>query len=253
MKTNIDVIDIPNLQKVYHRGPPLSNGPLPSVFYFSLSGHESLDLDPFNQPAVILSGQGIRVFSLTLPGHDGDFPHQHAIKEWGNILASGKSIVDDFVGICIRALEFLVAQGYADPHSIAAAGLSRGAYIATQFAAKDERVGTILGFAPLTRLETIKDFKVEADPELLSKHALENLIPELLKKKLRFYIGNYDTLVGTPHCFSFIHALSEAAYQHNRRFPPVELIIYPSIGHKGHGTPPEIFTAGSEWLAKSLA
>ena len=252
MKTNIDVIDAPGNPKIYHRGPPLSNGPLPSIFYFSLSGKESLDLDPFNQPAVFLSEQGMRVFSLTLPGHEGAFPHPHAIKGWGNIHSSGKSIVEEFIKLCIISLDFLIAEGYVDRDSIGAAGLSRGAYMATQFAAKDVRVGTVLGFAPLTRLETIKDFKTSGDPDSLSEHALENLIPDLLKKKLRFYIGNYDTLVSTPYCFSFIHDLTESAYQQNRRFPPIELIIYPSIGHKGHGTPPEIFEAGSAWLAESL-
>ena len=251
MQIKIDVIDAGEY-KIYHRGPPLGNGPLPSIFYFSLSGEESLDLDPFNQPAVFLSEQGIRVFSLTLPGHDGAFPHQNAIKEWGNILASGKSIAEEFIEVCKQSLDFLIAQNYIDPNHIGVAGLSRGAYIATHFAAKDKRIGTILGYAPLTRLETIKDFKSMVDPELLSTYTLENLIPDLIDRKLRFYIGNHDSLVSTSNCFSFIHGLTESAYAQNRRFPPVELIIYPSIGHKGHGTPPEIFTAGSAWLAKNL-
>ncbi|HEV8051853.1 MAG TPA: prolyl oligopeptidase family serine peptidase [Parachlamydiaceae bacterium] len=253
MQIKIDVIDAPGKNKIYHRGPPLNHGPLPSIFYFSLSGEESLGLEPYNQPAVFLSEQGLRVFSLTLPGHEDAFPHQHAIKEWGKILTTGKNVIDEFIETCIQALDFLISQNYVDENYIGVAGLSRGAYIAAQLAAKDERINVILGFAPLTRLETIKGFIELADPLLLSEHSLEKLIPDLINKKLRFYIGNYDSLVGTQHCFSFIHALTECAYQKNRRFPSVELNIYPSIGHKGHGTPPEIFDSGSLWLSQILS
>lgn len=249
---NIDVIDLSNALKIYHRGPPLNDGPRPSLFYFSLSGEESLALDPYNQPAVLLSEQGIRVFSLTLPGHEGAFPHQQAVKSWGENLLAGKNIIDEFCGDCMQALDFLIHQRYIDPDHIGVAGLSRGAFIATHLAAKDKRIHTILGFAPLTRLETIKDLKEIGDPHALSSFSLETLIPHLVNKTLRFYIGNYDTLVNTSYCFSFIQALTENSYQQKHRFPPVELIIYPSIGHKGHGTPPEIFHAGASWLGSKI-
>jgi alpha/beta superfamily hydrolase len=254
MKVQIESIDAPNLPRIYHRGPPLKVGPLPSVIYFSLSGEESLGLDPYNQPAVFLSENGLRVFSVTLPGHEGAFPHPHAIKSWGNALSEGKNIIGEFSLVCSAVLDYLIEKNYVDSSFIASAGLSRGAYVATYLAANDKRIGTILGFAPLTRFETIKDlkdfkeFKDFATPDLLSECALESLVAGLVDKTLRFYIGNHDTMVGTEHCFSFIRKLTESAYEEKRKFPPVELIVYPSVGHKGHGTPPEIFRAGCEWL-----
>jgi esterase FrsA len=248
----IDVIDLPNTLKVYHRGPPLNIGPCPSLFYFSLAGEESLALDPYNQPAVLLAEQGIRVFSLTLPGHEGAFPHGQAVKSWGENLLAGNNIIDEFCNHCIQALDFLIHHQYIDPDHIGVAGLSRGAFMATHLASKDKRIRTILGFAPLTRLETIKDLKDIVDLRSLSSFSLENLIPDLLDKTLRFYIGNHDTLVNTSYCFSFIQSLTENSYRKKHRFPPVELIIYPSIGHKGHGTPPEIFHAGSTWLSTKI-
>lgn len=253
MQLQIDVIQAPGLPRIYHRGPNLNKGPLPSVFYFSLSGEESLGLDPYNQPAIYLSSKGVRVFSITLPAHDGVFPHKHAIQKWAHDLASGKNIMEEFVDICIQILDFLIHKNYLEPSHIGVAGLSRGAYIATQLAAKDERIRTILGFAPLTRLDTMKDFEEVAHAHLISTLSLESLIPKLINKTVRYYIGNYDTLVGTPYCFSFIHSLSKNSYNQKHRFPPVELIIYPSIGHKGHGTPPEIFHSGSSWLAKMMS
>jgi esterase FrsA len=246
----LDYIDTPNLPRIYHRGPPLSDGPLPSVIYFSLSGEESLGLDPYNQPAVFLSERGVRVFSITLPGHEGDFPHNHAIKQCGDSPESGETSIKKFIDTCKLVIDHLVHDHYIDVNHLGVAGLSRGAYIATQLAAKDERLKTILGFAPLTTLETVKE--LQDFGTALYPLSLQALIPELADKKVRFHIGNYDTLVSTPRCFSFIHELTESCYQKNRRFPPIELIIYPSIGHKGHGTPPEIFLAGSEWLLSSL-
>lgn len=252
MKTQIESIHVPNLPTIYHRGPPLEAGPKPSVFYFSLSGEESLGLDPYNQPAVFLSDNGVRVFSLTLPGHEGSFPHQHAIKSWGEPLLQEKNIIREFSSVCSAALNYLIKCGYVDPDLISTAGLSRGAYVATYLAAHDKRFKTILGFAPLTRLETVKDFSDFADKELLETFALETFVSELGHATLRFYIGNHDTLVSTSACFSFIQKLTEYVYELKRKFPPIELIIYPSIGHKGHGTPPEIFTAGAEWLISKL-
>lgn len=244
----IDVIEFQGLPTIYHRGPPLTQGPKPAIFYFSLSGEESLHLDPYNQPAVFLADSDIRVFSLTLPGHEGVFPHAQALKSWCEGLLSGTNIIDEFVESCSQVLDYLIEINLIDPKKIGVAGLSRGAYIATQLSAKDKRVQSVLGFAPLTRLEEVRGIDDIKNKHLLAPHSLESLIPELIGKSIRFYIGNYDTLVGTPHCFSFIHELSESSYLQQRKFPQVELIIYPSIGHKGHGTPPEIFQNGANWI-----
>ena len=84
------------------------------------------------------------------------------------------------------------------------------------------------------------------------KQALIHLVEQLVGKNLFFFIGNRDKRVGTRECYQFIEALTEASYAHGLRSPPVQLKIYPSIGHKGHGTPPEIFRAGSTWLANIL-
>lgn len=248
----IDIIELPEKTKIYHLGPPLNAGPRPSVFYFSLSGEESLTKDPYNQPATFLSKKGIRVFSLTIPGHEGAFPHSHALKSWGESMIAGTNRIDEIVVQSMQALDYLILHQMVDPNNIGSSGLSRGAFIATHLAAKDKRFQTVLGFAPLTHPETVKDLNNILNPQILKHFSLETLIPQLIDKTLRFYIGNHDSLVSTSHCFSFIHNLTEYAYRQKHRFPPVELIIYPSIGHKGHGTPPEIFLAGSSWMAGQL-
>ena len=49
-----DIINGPNSISIYHVGPPLELGPLPTFFYFALSGEESLTLNPYNQPVSFL-------------------------------------------------------------------------------------------------------------------------------------------------------------------------------------------------------
>ncbi len=241
---------------IYHCGPPLEEGALPSLFYFSLSGEESLTLDPYNQPVTLLTGHNnhrrLRVFSLNLPGHGHGLVNAKALAYWAENIAAGHDIISAFIDSCRLALDFLVNKGYIDPDHIAVAGLSRGAFIATHFAAADHRIKTVLGFAPLTRLDGSKDFADIAAHPLVQELSLRQLADKLAAKTLRFYIGNRDTCVGTENCFTFIKQLAETAYAHHHRSPPVELIIYPSIGHQGHGTPPHIFQAGSDWLLSHM-
>jgi len=244
----LDIIEAPFLPPIYHCGPPLSSGALPSVFYFSLSGNESLSLDPYNQPAVYLAKHGIRVFSLTLPGHEGAHPHLGALESWAHSIISGKNVIQDFAEVCCRSIDFLLSSGYLLENKIAVAGLSRGAFTAAQLAALDNRVNLLLGFSPLTTLDHFIQMDHVACPELSSQYIVDNLAD----KTVRYYIGNRDVRVGTNHCFTFIQSLVEASYAKKHRSPPIEMIVFPSIGHKGHGTPPNIFLEGAEWLKQTL-
>lgn len=237
---------------IYHSGPPLSEGVLPALFYFALAGDVSLNQEPFNQPVTLLKEQRLRIFSMTLPGHGPGLDNHHALPLWLKQLHAGHNIVNSFVQQCIEAIDFLIQQGYIDERQIAAAGLSRGAFMAAQLGAADDRIKTILGYAPLTRLDTVAEFKTLGHHPLIEELALINNVERLIHKKVHFFIGNRDILVETDACYAFIRALTEAAYTHHHRSPPIELTIYPSIGHKGHGTPPEIFRAGTEWLKEKL-
>jgi hypothetical protein len=78
---------------------------------------------------------------------------------------------------------------------------------------------------------------------------LHALIPKLADKKIRFYIGNKDTRVDTKSCMDLALSLSDAS---TLRSPNIELIMSPSIGLMGHGTGPETFKQGAEWLAKAI-
>ena len=228
-------------------GPSLDQGPLPAVFYFSLSAHDSLHLDPYNQPVVFLRSPDIRIFSLTLPGHDRLPPNQ-ALRTWADEVHQGRDVIQTFIHEAADYIYHLIDNHVIDPKKLGLMGLSRGAFIASHLAALLPEVRTILGFAPLTRLGNAKEFQgINTD-----RWDLSQLTEKLYDRTVRFYIGNRDKRVSTESCFEFISQLAETAYTNKISSSPIELIIGPSMGHQGHGTSPEVFKQGAVWLRHQL-
>lgn len=224
----------PYSEDVHFVGPPLEDGPMPTLFYFSLSAKASLEQDPFNQPVQFLEGAPIRIFSVTLPAHENNLPPENAMNVWEERMKRGDPVIPPFIERLQKIVQELkpsIKEG-----NLVVAGLSRGAYIACHLAAVLPEITHILGFAPLTRFRSAENLN------------LETLTPALYNRTIRFYIGNHDTRVGTNHAFSFIDQLAKEAHKHRLRSSPIELIIGPSIGYQGHGTSPEVFKDGAEWI-----
>lgn len=241
----------PNLQIAY-TGPHLSFGPLPALFYFALSAQDSLCLDPFNQPAAYLSLLPMRVFSMTLPGHENNLPPTQALNVWAREIARGRNPIATFADQVQHAVEALLSEGVLIPEKMGIAGLSRGAFVAAQVAAKISQFRWILGFAPLIQPAYAKEFQEMVEQPLVQSLALEHLTSALFDRNLRFYIGNLDTRVSTKLCFDFVQKLALKAYENNIRSPQIELMISPSIGRDGHGTSKETFHQGAQWIAQKL-
>ncbi|MDE3045207.1 MAG: prolyl oligopeptidase family serine peptidase [Verrucomicrobiota bacterium] len=234
---------------LYHTGPALDHGPLPSIFYFSLSGPDSLTLDPFNQPVQFLADRWIRFFSLTLPAHESGLPPKKAISVWAEEMSKGIDRLSEFFDQALTAVDYAIRSKLVDPAKLGLAGLSRGGFIASHLAAREERFRAILQFAPITNLGWTQEFQPLQGHPLLQALDLFPLAPKIANRPIRLYMGNKDTLVGTRNCVDFALHLAE---QSTHRSPPIELILTPSIGHMGHGTAPETFRQGAEWLANLL-
>lgn len=233
-------------------GPPLELGPLPAFFYFALSGEESLHLHPYNSPVMALANEPIRIFSLTLPAHGEGFNKLHAMQKWADWMADGSAWLEGFFQNTLFAIHWLIGGGFVIPTSLALGGLSRGGLIATHIAARLENVSVLLAFAPLTRLNELKEFS-ETGIESANAFDLETLSDKLLHvQHLRFYIGNNDTRVGTDACYRFIRTLAKNVHEKHVRHCQIELMITPSLGHKGHGTAPHIFVEGAQWIKQQL-
>ncbi len=234
-------------------GPDLDEGPLPALFYFALSEQESLNLDPYNQPALHLRSSDLRIFSFTLPDHGPDLNPVEAIGKWAERFAKGEDPLTPFFEKSARSIEKLIAQNLVVKERIALMGLSRGGFVAGHIATFLPFVSAYLAFAPLTKLSEAKEFASLKNREQIKRFDLEHLVPRLAHIPTRFYIGNRDLRVSTRNCFHLIDLLANESFNQGNRSPPIELIISPSIGQLGHGTPKEIFHAGAEWVAGKLA
>lgn len=237
---------------LYHVGPPLDLGPLPSFFYFSLSGPDSLTLDPFNQPIQFLQGKMIRCFSMTLPGHENNLPATQAMKVWADDFEKKRDPIDEFLNAFAIALDFAIREKFVNPDKMAVGGLSRGGFIALHAAAREERFKQVLAFAPITELHKVREFSHLHEDSAVRSLDVIHLSPKLTKQQIRLYIGNNDTLVDTKSSFQFIMSVVEEANRKSIRSPAVEFFLHPSIGSRGHGTPPEIFRFGAEWISTCL-
>lgn len=233
-------------------GPALEQGPMPALFYFALSFHESLAVDPFNQPVVHLADKQIRIFSLDLPSHGHDLPATQAIKAWAESFMLGDDPLTPFIEKIKNSIYELLEQDVLIENQIGVMGLSRGGLIACHVAAKIPFIRYILGFAPLTHLNFSLEFADLKDRPEVEAFSIEALKDQLYDRHIRFYIGNRDLRVGTTLCFESIKQLVETAFMNKMRSPQIELIISPSIGHLGHGTPKETFELGADWIGSKL-
>lgn len=207
-----------NTLDIHHFGPPLELGALPALFYFALSGEESLTLDPYNQPARFFAGEQSRVFSFTLPGHGPGFNNQEAMAFWQESMKKEPHFFEDFFEKVLENVHFLIQKGYVAKERLCVAGLSRGGFVATHLAARDPLLKNVVGFAPLTRLGALDEFHGRID----HPYDLILLADQLIDHRIRFYIGNRDMRVGTRDCMDCILAYTDVSYQKGNRSPEIE-------------------------------
>jgi len=179
---------------------------------------------------------------MTIPGHE-HLPPEEALSSWTEEFAKGHDLITPFAHAVKDEIDRLISQNIVIENRCAAMGLSRGVFIACHAAAITPSIRTILGFAPLTQLD-----RISVTP-LAESLSLIHLSDRLFNRKIRFYIGNRDSRVGTRLVFDFVESLAEHAHKNRISSPPIELIIGPSIGRQGHGTSPEVFRAGADWLS----
>lgn len=230
-------------------GPPLSAGPLPTVFYFALSAQDSFQTDPYNQPARFLACDQIRLFTATLPGHEEGLKPENALHVWAEKMSEDPHYLTRFFEDVKNGIDKLLEQNLIPEGKLGAIGLSRGCLIASHIAALCPEIRTLCGFAPLTRLSHAKEFQNGPDA---SAYDLQHLTPKLYDRTIRFYIGNLDKRVGTEYTFELVQTLAKEAKTHRIHSPPIEMVIGPSIGYQGHGTGPQVFQAGVNWMKTEL-
>ncbi len=233
-------------------GPSFKKGPYPALFYFALSKEETLHQDPYNQLVQFLADSPIRIFSFTLPFHEKPFDKNTAMKKWAEEMEKGHDFFRPFLDQVKDAIKSLIQNNLTYEDTIAVAGLSRGGMVASHVAAENPDIRYILEFAPVTNLSFMKNFHHISDHPLVKKYSVYSLVPLLCDRHIRIYIGNYDKTVGTKNSFLFLEQLSQTALAQRIKPPKIEMVISPAIGYQGHGTSPETFKAGADWILKKL-
>lgn len=214
-------------------GPDLHIQGVKTVFYFSLSAEDSLSTSPFSNPAKMLEQKGLRVLSPTLPFHEENKRPNSIKAVWGE----NKDALIAFLADLEIAIDELTPSFSGH---LGVAGLSRGAFIATHIGSRMPQISSILGFAPLTHLYSTQELDII------------HLAPKLIHKKIRYFIGHNDTLVGTQNAIDAVSAFINAAQKVKIANPPMGIDIKPSVGREGHGTLDYVFEEGTEWLIKNL-
>lgn len=225
-------------------GPSFEEKKCPTLLYFSLSGQESLNLSPYNQPAVELASEDFRVISLTLPGHHEGQDKHEAMSYWANNLDE----LETFIKTLHTLVDHLFEKDFIESKSFGVAGLSRGGFLALHVLSH-EKVKVALGIAPVTDLSYLSEF---SEASLSNFFSLQTLFDKLYSKTLRLYIGNRDEKVGTHAAFNFVSSLANYAYDQRVRSPKIELMISPSTGLLGHGTLPHTFKEAASWVQKQI-
>lgn len=221
--------------------------PAPTLFVFAMGIEETLGDDDYVKVGRILGKEGYITFSLDLPCHGPDVrPGETAnsMSGWRSRLEKGEDFVADFVPKASAVLDYLIREGYTDPHQVAASGTSRGGFIALQFAAAEPRVKSVAAFVPVTNLLALSEFVgMEREQSPAGKAAfrkartlaLINVADKLTGRPIWICIGNDDRRVGTDNAIGFSRRLVEAAYAQNE-WAAVDLHVTATEGHRVYDT-----------------
>jgi len=203
--------------------------------YFRQCGNELAKRYGYLCVSIDLPGHGRFTSDATVPGLEG----------WAESVLSGRDFVAENNARMREVLDFLILEKYADPEKIFAAGTSRGGYLALQFAASEERVKSVISFAPVTKLAALKEFQ-DVDPGFLKGTLdLSQKIRTLAKKNIWITIGDQDDRVGTDHAVDLARRISlEVKRMSTGSNVELQVISEP----RGHTTPKGAVERSVEWM-----
>jgi hypothetical protein len=232
-------------------GPGPEAGSVPTVFAFALSALMTLEGGAIALPAELLAARGVRVLALDLPHHKEGVDPQTALGQWAHDLQRGVHPMRQWGDGVEVVLEELSEAGLFG--SLSFYGISRGglaaAWVATHLNIPEKLViSRLCAWAPLVRLSRGKDFQQIAHLPAVQELDCSRWVERMTPLALKVWIGNLDLRVGVQPSFEWVEGLAQAQQRAGHRLCRSELVIRPSIGHMGHGTCPEAFQEGIEWL-----
>ncbi len=193
---------------------------------------------------------GVICVSVDLPCHGLDSkPKDSGLTGWRVRCDQGKDIVADLTGRLTQVLDYLIQEGIADPKRIAALGTSRGGFMAIHFAIADPRVKHVMGFAPVTDLAKINEFKGAENNPLVQKLALEKHAAALAGRSLWMVIGDRDDRVSTDSLIHFGRTVTQTTLA---KGDPAAVDFYIVAEPRGHSVPTGYSEMSAQWLRKKF-
>lgn len=230
--------------------PPHAGKPAPTLLLFAMAGADTLCTEPYCRVGRLLHAQGWNVVSLDLPCHGDDrrAGEPTELAGWAARAANGEDFVAAFQMRVEAVVKHLVAEGVIDPACIAAAGTSRGGFMAFHAAAANPLIRAVAAFGPVTDLIALNEFAGQEENPLVKRLALANAAEALADRAAWITIGNADARVGTDKAVAFAGALKIAALAQNLT-PRVTLRVLPTPGHSSFS---EWHDEAANWLLNTM-
>jgi dienelactone hydrolase len=230
--------------------PPHAGKPAPTLLLFAMAGADTLCTEPYCRVGRLLHARGWNVVSLDLPCHGADSRAGEPLElaGWAARTWAGEDFVGVFQERVNTVLAHLAATGLADPARIAAAGTSRGGFMAFQAAAGNPLIRAVAAFAPVTDLIALREFAGQEQNPLVQRLALASAVEKLAGRAAWLTIGHADDRVGTDLAIAFAEAFRGEAVK--RGLPSnIILRVLPTPGHSSF---PEWHEAAAEWLGGQI-
>jgi dienelactone hydrolase len=226
--------------------------PAPTLFMLAGTVESTLEKPYFRQCGNELADLGYLVVSLDLPCHgDQSIEGEPAgLSGWSHQVGQNVDFVAASNARLSEVLDHLIATGLTDPNRVAAGGTSRGGFLAIHFAAHDRRVKCAAGFAPVTDLAALSEFRSRTEHPLVAKLNLTNQTEQLAGRPVWIVIGDRDERVGTQHAIELASRLSAVAKERNIA-SNVELHVMSEP--RGHTTPQGSSSIAADWVHRHLS
>lgn len=225
----------------------------PAPILFALGGtiESILNSAYFRQCGNELADSGYLTVSIDIPCHGEQCPKGQpcGLGGWSYRAAKGEDFVAESNKRLSSVLDHLIKTGVADPERIVSSGTSRGGFLAIHFAAFDKRVKCALGFAPVTDLAALSEFRKTKEHPLVKKLSLAEQADNLAGRPVWIIIGDQDERVSTRAAYEVAHRITEASRK--KKLPSrVQLHIMPEP--RGHTTPHGASKMAAEWILSNL-
>ena len=225
--------------------------PAPTLIVLATTIQNTLNSEYYRHCGNQLAKRGFLCVSINLPCHgdqqiDGE---PEGLSGWSYRAARDSDFVAEFNNRLSKVLDHLVKQGLSDPEKIAACGTSRGGFLALYAAIHDPRVKCVAGFAPVTDLSVLSEFKLTSECQLVKKYNLIKRANDLAGRKVWILIGDQDKRVNTDNAVQLAREISRESRE-NKLLSKVTLHVLPEP--RGHMIPAGADRMAADWILQEI-